>query len=69
MQRLTSELQVHALSPEDAALLDPAVQHVVAENELMTSLAKKQQLKVASAQSMLSGCLVRDKLFYDRSVM
>jgi hypothetical protein len=62
VQRLTSELQelqLRSLSPEDAALLDPAVQHVVAQNDLMTSLARGQQLQVASAQSMLTECLVR----------
>ncbi|KAG3238506.1 hypothetical protein PI124_g16537 [Phytophthora idaei] len=60
VQRLKSELQelhIRSLSPEDAALLDPAVQHVVAESNLMTTLAKNQQLNVASAQSMLAECL------------
>ncbi|KAH7462129.1 uncharacterized protein KRP23_13989 [Phytophthora ramorum] len=60
VQRLASELQqlqLRSLAPEDAALLDPAVQSVVAENNHLTSLAKNQQLNVASAQSLLSECL------------
>ncbi|KAG6610550.1 uncharacterized protein IUM83_06558 [Phytophthora cinnamomi] len=60
VKRLSSELQklqLRSLSPEDAALLDPLVQHVVAENALMTSLARNQQLNVASAQAMLVECL------------
>ncbi|KAK1930865.1 hypothetical protein P3T76_013822 [Phytophthora citrophthora] len=60
VQRLTSELQeleIRSLSPEDAALLDPVVQHAMAENNHMTAVAKNQQLHVASAQSMLVECL------------
>ncbi|KAG6610453.1 uncharacterized protein IUM83_06565 [Phytophthora cinnamomi] len=60
VKRLSSELQklqLRSLSPEDAALLDPLVQHVVAENALMTSLARNQQLNAASAQAMLVECL------------
>ncbi|KAG7377490.1 hypothetical protein PHYPSEUDO_011544 [Phytophthora pseudosyringae] len=60
VQRLASELQelqIRSLAPEDAALLDPEVRQVVAENSHMLDLAKKQQLHVASAQSMLVECL------------
>ncbi|KAG7392530.1 hypothetical protein PHYPSEUDO_000218 [Phytophthora pseudosyringae] len=52
--RLTSELQeleFRSLSPED---VDPAVQGVLMEKRLLTSVAKSEQLKVATAQSLLS---------------
>ncbi|KAE8982009.1 hypothetical protein PF011_g21801 [Phytophthora fragariae] len=60
LKRLKSKLQelrVRSLSPEDAALLDPLVQRVVDENNLLTSVAKNQQLKVASVRSLLVECL------------
>ncbi|KAE9199769.1 hypothetical protein PF004_g19179 [Phytophthora fragariae] len=59
LKRLESKLQelrVRSLSPEDAALLDPLVQHVVDENNLLTSVAKTQQLEVAGVQSLLVEC-------------
>ncbi|KAG1702001.1 hypothetical protein DVH05_010491 [Phytophthora capsici] len=59
-QRLRSELQelkLRSLSPEDVMLLDPEVQRVVTENRLLMSVAKTEQLKVASAQSLLAASL------------
>ncbi|ETI57631.1 hypothetical protein F443_00094 [Phytophthora nicotianae P1569] len=60
VKQLTSELQelqFSSLSPEDAAFLDPAVQRIVEENRLLTSVAKGEQLKVATAQSLLTASL------------
>lgn len=66
MKRLTSELQELQflnLSPEDVVQLDPAVQQAVTENRLLTSVAKNEQLKVATAQSLLVASLVRSPHF------
>ncbi|KAG6584561.1 uncharacterized protein IUM83_07841 [Phytophthora cinnamomi] len=60
VQHLTSELQeiqLRSLPLEDAALLDTSVLSVSTENRLLTSIAKDQQLRVASAQSLLAGAL------------
>lgn len=61
-QRLSSELkelQLRSLPPQDVVLLDPEVQALVADNRLMMSVAKDQQLKVARAHSMLAASLGR----------
>ncbi|KAG2892192.1 hypothetical protein PC116_g12642 [Phytophthora cactorum] len=60
VKHLTSELQelqFRTLSPEDVAFLDPAMQRIVVENRLLTSVAKGEQLKVATAQSLLAASL------------
>jgi hypothetical protein len=62
VQRLTvelKELEFRGLSADDVALLDPEVKQLVAENRLMTSVAKNQQLTVARVQSVLAANLVR----------
>ncbi|RLN97915.1 hypothetical protein BBJ28_00018513 [Nothophytophthora sp. Chile5] len=59
-QRLAAELaalQIRALSPEEAAQLDPVVKQTTAKNAVLTSVAKTEQLRVATAQSMLSRCV------------
>ncbi|GMF25043.1 unnamed protein product [Phytophthora lilii] len=51
------ELRFRSLPPEDVALLDPMVQHIVEQNRLLVSVAKDQQLKVTSSQSLLEKSL------------
>ncbi|KAG6596058.1 uncharacterized protein IUM83_14756 [Phytophthora cinnamomi] len=60
IERLESQvavLKTRSLPPEEAAKADPVLQRREAENAVLTSVLRHQQLHVANAQSLLSRCL------------